>query len=134
MLLESIKPPAHPLLLGSDGTSRYLGKENRQENAAANLLQPLLSSLDTPSLPSYFWRSMASQLSTRVQRIMKDGGVSARTLRSNKDRVRDAIRECINRGSQLPASSLSKGKGTSARNWEREAAVMVGAVVNVLGR
>jgi len=134
MLLESIKPPAHPLLLGSDGTPRFLDEENRQENTAANLLQPLLSSLDTPSLPSYFWRSMASQLSTRVQRIMKDGGVSARTLRSNKDRVRDAIRECVNRGSQLPASSLSKGKGTSVRNWEREAAVMVGAVVNVLGR
>jgi hypothetical protein len=117
-LLEGIKPPSHPLL--DDG---------QVVNGAPNFLQPLLTALDTSSLPSYFWRSLASNLSPRVQEIMHRGGVSARTLRSNKDRVRDAIRECVNRGSQLPGAPLHKGKAVMAGNWEREAAVMVGAVI-----
>jgi hypothetical protein len=54
--------------------------------------------------------------------------VSARTLRSNKDRVRDAVRDCVNRGSQLPNVSLSKG-ASAAGGWEREAAVMVGSIM-----
>ncbi|KAK7527936.1 Golgi transport complex subunit 5-domain-containing protein [Phyllosticta citriasiana] len=110
-LLETVKPPSHPL----------------------NFLQPLLHSLDTSSLPSYFWRSLASSLSPRVREIVNRGGVSARTLRSNRDRVREAIRECVNRGSQLPTSSLRSASGrTAAGNWEREAAVMVSSIVGVL--
>jgi hypothetical protein len=124
-LLSSIKPPAHPFFSDTkvDSTSARL-----------NMLQPLLQSLDTSSLPSYFWRSLASNLSTRVQEILNRGGVSARTLRTNKDRVRDAIRTCVNRGSQLPAGPLSKGRTIMAGNWEREAAVMIGSIVGVLGR
>ena len=118
-LLESIKPPSHPLLdSGEEGTKRI-----------TNFLQPLLQALDTSSLPSYFWRSLASSLSPKVQEIMQRGGVSARTLRTRKDGVRDAIRESVNRGSQLPGAPLSKGKVVTAGNWEREAAVMVGAVL-----
>ncbi|KAF2175545.1 golgi transport complex component Cog5 [Zopfia rhizophila CBS 207.26] len=120
-LLESTKPPAHPLL-------------QAEPKDQSNFLQPLLHALDTSSLPSYFWRSLASSLSPRVQEIMHRGGVSARTLRSNKDRVRDAIRECVNRGSQLPGAPLNKGKAIMAGNWEREAAVMVGAIIGVMGR
>jgi hypothetical protein len=119
-LLSATKPPSHPLL-----------DEGSTAKAAPNFLQPLLNALDTSSLPSYFWRSLASSLSPRVQEIMHRGGVSARTLRSNKDRVRDAIRDCVNRGSQLPSGSLGKGKAgkaVMAGNWEREAAVMVGSV------
>jgi hypothetical protein len=117
-LLESLKPPPHPLL--DDGQT---------ERAAPNFLQPLLNSLDTSSLPSYFWRSLASGLAPRVQELMNRGGVSARTLRSNKDRVRDAIRDCVNRGSQLPSGSLDRGKAMGAGGWEREAAVMVGSIM-----
>lgn len=138
ILLESIKPPPHLLLSDPDESST----SSIQGNAPAppaNLLQPVLHSLDTPSLPSYFWRSMASRLSSRVQKILKDGGVSARTLRSNRERVSAMIRECVNRGSQMPANVLARGKGPAVGgvvvgNWEREAAVMVGSVVNVLGR
>ncbi|KAH6637753.1 Golgi transport complex subunit 5-domain-containing protein [Boeremia exigua] len=101
-LLQSTKPPAHPIFL-----------------------QPLLHALDTSSLPSYFWRSLASSMSPRMQEIMYKGGVSARTLRSNKERVRDAVRECVDRGSRVPGEKAGrKGEG-----WEREAAVMVGSVV-----
>lgn len=117
-LLESMKPPPHPML--DDGQTT---------KAVPNFLEPLLASLDTSSLPSYFWRSLASGLSPRVQELMHRGGVSARTLRSNKDRVREAIRDCVNRGSQLPSSSLNRGKAMAAGGWEREAAVMVGSIM-----
>ncbi|KAL2356021.1 Golgi transport complex subunit 5-domain-containing protein [Cryomyces antarcticus] len=127
-LLESIKPPPHPLLTDTvvDVPTEPL----------RNFLQPLLTALDTSSLPSYFWRSLASALSSRVQDIMNRGGVSARTLRSNRDRVRDAVRECVNRGSHLPTGSQGAGKDDVrvVGNWEREAAVMVGSIVGVLGR
>ncbi|KAF2166223.1 hypothetical protein M409DRAFT_23415 [Zasmidium cellare ATCC 36951] len=114
-LLETIKPPAHPLLPPSDSST----------TTDDNFLQPLLRHLDTSSLPSYFWRSMAGQMTARVQEILQKGGVSARTLRSNRDRVRDSVRECVDRGYRG-----AKKQG----NWEREAAVMVGSVVGPLGR
>lgn len=138
-LLESIRPPPHPLLAVSPKSNHQLtagtaGEVEGPPAAPPNLLQPLLISLDTSSLPSYFWRSLASSLSSRVQDIVVRGGVSARTLKSNKDRVRDAIRECVLRGSQLPPGSVGKGKATSTGNWEREAAVMVGSVIGALGR
>lgn len=137
-LLESIKPPSHPLL-GEQPTDKQLNLDigHGQESSSPvsrNLLQPLLQSLDTSSLPSYFWRSLASSLSSRVQEILNRGGVSARTLRTNRERVKEEIRGCVLRGSQLPVSSLSKGKTTTVGNWEREAAVMVGSVIGVLGR
>ncbi|KAL5121132.1 Conserved oligomeric Golgi complex subunit [Pleosporales sp. CAS-2024a] len=117
-LLESIKPPPHPLVASPAGASW----------TSSTLLQPLLQSLDTSSLPSYFWRSLASNMSPKVQDMMYKGGVSARTLRSNKDRVGDAVRQCVNRGSQLPSASVGKGNG-AVGGWEREAAVMVGSIV-----
>jgi hypothetical protein len=116
-LLETIKTPPHPPLGPQTNTS-----------TSPNLLQPVLQALDTSSLPSYFWRSLASNMSPRVQEIMYKGGVSARTLRSNKDRVRDAVRDCVNRGTQLPSASLSKGT-SAVGGWEREAAVMVGSIM-----
>lgn len=121
-LLGTIKRPSHPLLHAD---------ENAADAKMPNFLQPLLQALDTSSLASYFWRTFASNMAPRVQEIMQRGGVSARTLRSNKDRVRDLVRECVNRGSQLPGTSSSKGKGKAATagSWEREAAVMVGAIV-----
>ncbi|KJY02162.1 golgi transport complex component Cog5 like protein, partial [Zymoseptoria brevis] len=83
-LLSSAKPPAHPLL-----TSIPEG----------NLLSPLLASLDSPSsLASYFWRSLAGQLGGKVQVIVDRGGVAARTLRSQRERVKEAVRECVIRG------------------------------------
>ncbi|KAF2838481.1 hypothetical protein M501DRAFT_974919 [Patellaria atrata CBS 101060] len=129
-LLDSTKPPIHPLL----NTLEPVSLDSSSGETTLNFLQVLLQSLDTSSLPSYFWRSLASSLSPRVQEIMTRGGVSARTLKSNKERVRDALRECVNRGSQLPVSPFNRGKGIMAGNWEREAAVMVGSVLGVLGR
>ncbi|KAL3419694.1 golgi transport complex component cog5-like protein [Phlyctema vagabunda] len=121
-LLASSTPPPHPLVPAEHG-------------APANLLVPLLASLETGSLPSYFWRSLAGGLSTKTQEIMSKGGVSARTLRSNKNNVRDAIRECVVKGSQPPAGSgMPSGRDGRDGSWEREVAVMVGSVIGPLGR
>ncbi|KAH6844580.1 Golgi transport complex subunit 5-domain-containing protein [Chaetomium sp. MPI-CAGE-AT-0009] len=130
-VLEGTKAPVHPLLQGKHA-----------EQAGGNLLQPLLAHLETGSLASYFWRTMAGSMAPRVQEIMSKGGVSARTLRTNRQTVGEAIKECVARGSQLPSAvaAAAKGQGrrsevdASGKHWEREVAVMVGSIVNNLGR
>ncbi|KAI8949130.1 golgi transport complex component Cog5 [Xylaria longipes] len=129
IILDATKAPPHPLL----PAQKHMPEKN-------NLLQPLLAYLETGSLVSYFWRSMAGSLTTRVQEIINRGGVSARTLKTNRNAVGEAIRECVTRGSQPPSTVAPiKGrgaKGDADRNggWDREVAVMVGSVVNNLGR
>ncbi|KJZ73434.1 hypothetical protein HIM_07228 [Hirsutella minnesotensis 3608] len=122
LVLETTKPPAHPLLQSPTAAKPL------------NLIQPLLSHLETGSLPSYFWRSMAGSLTSRVQEIMSRPGVVARTLKSNRQNVGDAIRQAVVKGCQAPAAFAGvKGRGRVAdSNWDREIAVMVGSVVNNL--
>ncbi|KAK3173457.1 hypothetical protein OEA41_006786 [Lepraria neglecta] len=117
-LLETVKPLATPVKEPTSGNSE-----------PSNFLQPLLAALDTSSLPSYFWRSLAEGLAGRVSDLVSRGGVNARTLRSQRERVRESIRDCVFKGSQGP-------RGVRGREgaWEREAAVMVGSVVGALGR
>jgi hypothetical protein len=128
IILDTTKAPTHPLL-----------PKPKNNTESSNLLQPLLAYLETGSLPSYFWRSMASSLSTRVVEIVNRGGVSARTLKSNRNSVGDAIKECVVKGSQ-PPNTVTAAKGKSAKpesekaGWDREVAVMVGSVVGNLGR
>lgn len=123
-LLSTIRPP----------DADYLDVDASSEESES-FLAPLLRHLDTSSLPSYFWRSLASQLSSRVQEILSKGGVSARTLRTNRERVREAVRGCVDQGSRLPGSSSGEaGRKEGGRGWEREAAVMVGSVMGPLGR
>jgi hypothetical protein len=134
-LLETTKAPSHPLLASpSPSPSPATLPASESPSLQTNLLQPLLQALDTSSLPSYFWRTLASNMANRVQDLMNRGGVSARTLKSNKDKVRDLVRECVNRGSQFPGgSSAASVKGVSSSSaivtWEREAAVMVSSIV-----
>ena len=112
-LLCSITPPPHSILPPT------ITPPN-------NFLDPLLQSLETSSLASYFWRTLAGGLNTKVAEIINRGGVSARTLRSNKKSVGEQVRECVVRGCQV-------GKAVEG-TWEREAAVMVASVVGALGR
>ena len=152
VLLRGVSAPEHPLLQpaipitnldslnitdDSDSEEDDIMTPSKQA-ASENFLTLLLHAFDTASLPSYFWRSLASSLSTRVQEILSRGGVAARTLRSQRDAVRTEIRECVLRGSRLPrtvalTSATSKADEVVG-NWEREAAVMVGSVVGLLGR
>lgn len=143
-LLESTKPPVHPLVPPERLASSAGGtKGGSGSNSGNNLLQPLLAHLETGSLVSYFWRTLAGGLGMRVQEIVSRGGVSARTLRSNRASVETAIKECVLRGCQVPASLVSgkARKGAAARQeagrqvtFDREVAVMVGSVVGNLGR
>jgi len=96
------------------------------------LLHPLLAALDTSSLPSYFWRTLAEGLAPRVADLVNRGGVPARALRGARERVREGVRECVLRGSRGPDGGGKGGEGKG--EWEREAAVMVGSVVALLGR
>ena len=114
-LLSSTTPPSH-LLLAANSEPK-------------TLLEPLLQSLETGSLASYFWRTLAGGLNTKVMEIVNKGGVSARTLRSNKKSVGEAVRECVVRGCQT-----GKVEKKGDMSWEREAAVMVASVVGSLGR
>jgi hypothetical protein len=126
-LLFSLSPPSHPAFDSLLDTQPDLATDLPQ-----NFLQPLLQALDTSSLPSFFWRTLASNLSPRVTEILNKGGVSARTLKANKDSVRESIRRCVDRGSQIPEAFGRKK--IDGKSWEREAAVMVAAVVGPLGR
>ena len=117
-LLETVRPLPSVSKEAVDG-----------EREQGSFLDRLLSSLDTSSLPSYFWRSLAEGLSSRVTDLVSRGGVNARTLRSNRDRVRESIRDCVFKGSQGPGGA----RGNQGA-WEREAAVMVGSVIGALGR
>ena len=94
---------------------------------------PLLQSLDTPSLPSYFWRTLASGLSPRVADLVSKGGPTTRSLKANKEALRERVRECVLRGSRPPAGE-ARAVAVKEGGWEREAAVMVGSVVGALGR
>jgi hypothetical protein len=147
MVLEATRPPGHPLLTPPvlppqpqatpDGAAESATERAHVYTPPPNLLQPLLSHLETGSLASFFWRTMAGSVSTRVQEMMSRGGVAARTLKTNKTAVGDAIREAVAAGSAVPSSlaGLSKrGKAKEEKRWDMETAVMVGSVVNNLGR
>jgi hypothetical protein len=145
IILEATRPPAHPLLSPAvpppAPAQAVEGKKEHAFSPPPNLLQPLLSQLETGSLASFFWRTMAGGVSVRVQEIISRGGVAARTLRTNKTMVGDAVAETVAAGSAAPSppSSLTNlTKPDKARpndnKWEMETAVMVGSVVNNLGR
>ena len=112
-LLETVKVPSHPSkdLIYSRGDP-------------SNFLQPLLAALDTSSLPSYFWRSLAEGLAGRVTDLVARGGVNARTLKNQRDRVRESIRDCVFKGSKGPGGARGR-EGA----WESEAGFMVGSVI-----
>lgn len=141
-ILGNLRPPSHPLLStpATNTDQPPTDSETATGSGKTNLLQPLLQALDTSSLPSYYWRSLASSLTSRVQEIINRGGVSARALRSNRDRLKTEIRECVMSAAQVSATSLVAEKGrpgtdtVTVGNWEREAAVMVSSVIGPLGR
>ncbi|EGR48168.1 intra-Golgi transport complex, subunit 5 [Trichoderma reesei QM6a] len=125
LILETIETPTHPLFPAP-------AKKKQQQHS---LYQLLLSRFETSSLVSYFWRTMASNISTRVQEIATRGGIVARTLRTNKNVVGDAIRQAVVRGGQAPnVFASSKKKPVAEASWDREIAVMVGSVLNNIGR
>ena len=144
-ILSTLRPPTHPLLISSwpEDERQKHSNQNQSEattttpNQPRNLLHPLLQSLDTSSLTSYYWRSLASSLTTRVQEIVQRGGGTARALRANREQVKSEVRECVLRGSRVPAAAAVAVGGreamtTGVGKWEREAAVMVHAVVGGL--
>ncbi|KAF4582791.1 golgi transport complex component Cog5 [Ophiocordyceps camponoti-floridani] len=123
LILESISPPEH-LLLPSD------------TEKPPSLARPVLTHLETRSLASYFWRTLAGSFASRVQDVTSRPGAVSRALKSNKNALGDAIRQAVVKGCKPPSAMVdgkSRGRAEEA-NWDREAAVMVGSLVNNLGR
>jgi hypothetical protein len=147
-LLASFKNPLHPLLVRQNEedenksvdahSSQTITTSNGKSPDTKSVLEFLLQILEASSLPSYFWRSLSSSLPARVQELLSRGGAPARALKTNRDRIRAELKECVVRGSQIPAtvSKLRSAGGgpVMVGNWEREAAVMVGSVINALNR
>jgi len=161
MLLLATEAPYHPLMSAtapshahhqkktngttdaSSGTINGSDAQDAEEAQAeasssrANLLTPLLASLDTSSLPSFFWRTLASGLSPKVSDIVSKGGLAARNLRAQRDRVRESVREAVLRGCEGASRPEGRRLGEELpleRVWDREVGVMVGSVLGPLGR
>lgn len=92
------------------------------------LLPPILASLETSNLASFFWRTLAGALAPRVQELVNKGGPSARALKQHRVEVREMVKKSVEVGCQGVEQQGRKG------DWGREVAVMVGAVVGGLGR
>lgn len=111
-LLSTITPP-----------TTAISPLDNQNTRPDNLLQLLLAALDTSSLPSYFWRSLAESLGSRMPELVAKS-TTAKQLRAQRENIKEGIRGCVLRGS----------KGAGGNGWEREAAVMIGSVMGPLGR
>ncbi|KAJ6258931.1 hypothetical protein Dda_5826 [Drechslerella dactyloides] len=120
--------------LGGSGAGKEQRRKNRGESET--LLTPLLVSLDTPSLTTHFFRTLASNLDPRVREIMSKGGLAAKTLRENRDRVRNGLRDCVIRGVNAGNAASRGAEGAAAadgKGLEGLVGMMFGAVAS-LGR
>ena len=131
-LLAGIPLPSGGLESGGGGGGVDMDAGGETAAAASggggrrSLLQPLLEQLDTTSLQTLFFRSVAAGLEPRVGQVVARGGANARILRGAKDRVRSAFRACVERG-------LAVGVGGEQQAVDFEVSVMVGATA-ALGR
>ncbi|KAK6347546.1 hypothetical protein TWF718_005385 [Orbilia javanica] len=123
----------------SDGEPTETGGPSvNKKEPQETLLTPLLSSLDTPSLTTHFFRTLASNLDPRVREIMSKGGLAAKNLRDSRDKVRNGLRDCVIRGvnaGNAAGSSTRSGSTTAqdGKGLEGLVGMMFGAVAS-LGR
>ena len=133
--LQATRVPEHALLLTlKDFPEDPRGPSNGTLSSAsltANLLAHLLDALDTASLPSYFWRSLAGDIGARVQELLGRGGVGARQLRAHRDTLRVTLREAVVKGCE-GALGADGREVHGGGGWEREVGVMVGSVLGPL--
>ena len=111
-------------MLASTSPPHLLVASVRTSTTNENLLMPLLAALDTASLPSFFWRSMASGLTGRVMDMLNRGGIASRNLKVQREKIRESIRDAVLKGVD----------GAMKDGWDREVGVMVGSVLGPLGR
>lgn len=69
-----------------------------EDDTESTLLGFVLADLDTPSLPTLFFRNLSSGLETLVRNVLARGGVAARGLRAGKDKLREGLRGVVERG------------------------------------
>ena len=125
-LLADTRAPPHAALPAPSTSATSAPEKVRPDS----LLAPLLAALETASLPSFFWRSLASALSPRVAEILSRGGAAGRQLRGARESVRESIRDAVLKGCE----GAEVGRGSGEGGWDREVGVMVGSVLGPLGR
>lgn len=113
------------VLVPSEGGS-VEKSDSDQENEKVTLLTPVLKQLDTTSLHRRFFGALATGLEPRVRDVVVRGGANARILRGAKEKVKSALRACVERG-------LEGVEGVEAGDREMEVAVMIGSLA-ALGR
>ena len=69
-----------------------------REDGPGSLLSQLLSELDTSTLPTLFFRNLASGLESLVRNVLAKGGIAARGLRAGKDKLREGLQGVVDRG------------------------------------
>ena len=98
-----------------------------------SLLELLLMDLETTSLPSFYWLTMAGLLTTSMQDLVNRGGQNIRILKASREKLKECIRNCVIRSYTVPLASMeSASLVAQPRTWEREAAVMIGAILGPL--
>ncbi|KAF3931871.1 hypothetical protein ABW19_dt0207258 [Dactylella cylindrospora] len=131
---SSLLDPSSSAISDSDSDDGEGGGKTEEEEET--LLTPLLISLDTPSLTTHFFRTLASNLDPRVREIMSRGGLAAKNLRDSRDRVRSGLRDCVIRGVNAGTSAAGSAGGATAadgKGLEGLVGMMFGAVAS-LGR
>jgi hypothetical protein len=107
------------------------------QQTSSSLLPDILDTLDTPSLVSYFWRSLASNLSKKIADLAHQRPAVARYMRNSRNTLREGVSNMILRGSRLSdsgstgaAAFIKEGaQSKQQQRWDREIAVMTGAIV-----
>lgn len=121
-----------PELPSASSTDEYISTPGEVPMGPApkqqTLLPPILASLETSNLASFFWRTLAGALAPRVQEFVNKGGPGARALKQHRVEIREMVKRSVEVGCQGVEQQGRKG------DWGREAAVMVAAVVGGLGR
>ncbi|KAF8424173.1 Golgi transport complex subunit 5-domain-containing protein [Tirmania nivea] len=124
-------PTTNPTLDGVDNEDEAaLGEE---DDAEQTLLGFVLADLDTPSLPTLFFRNLSSGLETLVRNVLARGGVAARGLRAGKDKLREGLRGVVERGLAGEDGSVRVGgdgrRGGRRKRRAGEREVGIGVVI-----
>lgn len=84
-----------------------------------SLLSQLLSELDTTTLPTLFFRNLASGLESLVRNVLARGGIAARGLRAGKDKLREGLQGVVERGLTGEVGEGTSYTGERRRGIER---------------
>ena len=117
--------------------------ETDSRDVPDSLLSQLLSELDTTTLPTLFFRNLASGLESLVRNVLARGGIAARGLRAGKDKLREGLQGVVERGltgeidgggSYTSVSRRGIGRAGKRKRKQGERDVGVGVLIGGIER